>query len=617
MAKQPSKLLQPPSTIISPPSPTKVKEFDTTVIKSFEEPTVIETPVQESPPSIDIDSPTFLRPVSPPIATPLALSPLRSPSPSSPSFRPKGLSHRRTSSTHRVRETIDGTQRNTEEGERVINQYKIGKSLGQGAYAKVELAIDVESGVEYAIKEFSKTRLHHNSLLEKHRMTMRNKLRPKRGRALIDKDVHQEESDKKQGVIGFVDKVPPTSEIEDDPLGLIRREIAVMKKIDHPNVTISIPTADALFLVLEYMPGGTLMRVHVGQGEESAQPPFDLEQTREYFRQLCLGLEYLHANEVVHRDIKPDNVLLSVDRQMVKLCDFGVSEMFTKTGDDRIRNPGGSPAFQSPESIQSSTDLHGKAVDIWALGVTLYCMLTGILPFNYPNVIELYAAVVEKNPRIPAEWNPSLCDLISQMLCKDPEKRITMSYLRKHAWTTDDGKLPMIDTEENLYEVGKHVEEPTQDEIKDAIETFRGIIHVVRAVNKIRYLHRRRKSSQAVSSPCDSANASIASGSMDSYVSRDHLTSNTSVSSDAEEGEFKDLVGDKVMSPRQMSLATPSKTPSQCSLTTKFGKLAAINTGVAQSAETDDVLVESPTSEFEDDTQTERVGSGSSRDVFR
>lgn len=66
---------------------------------------------------------------------------------------------------------------------------------------------------------------------------------------------------------------------------------------------ISVPNADALFLVLEYLPGGVLMHVELG-AKQPHEPPFSMDQSREYFRQLCLGLEYLHANEVVHRDVR-------------------------------------------------------------------------------------------------------------------------------------------------------------------------------------------------------------------------------------------------------------------------------------------------------------------------
>ncbi|WVQ94579.1 hypothetical protein IAU59_001659 [Kwoniella sp. CBS 9459] len=484
----------------------------------------------------------------------------RPPSPSSPRYRPKGLHHRRTSSTHRVRETTDGQQRSTEDGQRMINQYRIGKSLGKGAFAKVELAMDVGTGKEYAIKEFSKSRLHYQSLQEKHRQNTRNKMRRSKQPSGMPGGTAIQQAGEQALEAGGNRPWGGTKTIEEDPLGLIRREVAVMKKLDHPN-------------------------------------------TREYFRQLCLGLEYLHANEVVHRDIKPDNVLLSADRELVKLCDFGVSEMFTASGDDRIKKSGGSPAFLSPESFTAhQQDLHGKAVDIWALGksldwvnladqlgVTLYCMLTGKLPFNVPNPMELFTAVRERKPNIPDDWEATQKDLIIRMLDKDPQKRIVMSDLRVHPWVTEHDKEPMIDTEENLFEVGKQVEEPTQEELKNAIGSLRGIFTVIRAVHKMRRLRLNRQSSishghgQTPSSP-GSTNISLASGSMDSYISHDPDgdgngggggtgTSATSVSDETEDPKYRDIVGDTVMSPRNMSYAENKDT-----LSDKLEKLAPLDT---------------------------------------
>lgn len=130
---------------------------------------------------------------------------------------------------------------------------------------------------------------------------------------------------------------------------------------------IDVPTSDSLFLVLEYLSGGVLMKVSIGQTEDQGLGP---AETRDYFRQLLLGLEYLHENDIAHRDvsgrratygraaewlilqIKPDNILFSADKKVVKLCDFGVSEMFS-TGDDRMKKSAGSPAFMSPETAIS------------------------------------------------------------------------------------------------------------------------------------------------------------------------------------------------------------------------------------------------------------------------
>lgn len=117
----------------------------------------------------------------------------------------------------------------------------------------------------------------------------------------------------------------------------------------HLYEAINVATADSLCLVLEYVPGGTLIPITVG-GEPAK--PLDPEMARSYTRQLTLGLEYLHDAGIVHRDIKPDNVLLSADHTRIKLCDFGVSVMFDD--DDRVRKgqktDNGSPAFMSPEA---------------------------------------------------------------------------------------------------------------------------------------------------------------------------------------------------------------------------------------------------------------------------
>ena len=188
-SRLPPRLLQPPATIISPPSPIEPK--------SSHPPTFASPPQPReslSSPDVEYDSPTsdpslsddedrpraastslgskskVISPMSssPPQATPSYLHPEspglpsspragtssrpsspRSPSPSSPHYKPRRPHQRRESSSHRVRETMDGHQSNNEAGDRMVNQYKIGKALGRGAYAKVELGIDVGTGVEY------------------------------------------------------------------------------------------------------------------------------------------------------------------------------------------------------------------------------------------------------------------------------------------------------------------------------------------------------------------------------------------------------------------------------------------------------------------------------------
>lgn len=134
-------------------------------------------------------------------------------------------------------------------------------------------------------------------------------------------------------------------------------------------------------------------------GLEKKAPPYFPDQARNIFRDLVLGIEYrecslisslriVHAQGIVHRDIKPDNLLLD-SNDVLKIVDFGVSEIFTK--DDRLKSTSGSPAFASPElSSPGISNASGKAADIWAMGITLYALIYGHLPFSDQNILELY-----------------------------------------------------------------------------------------------------------------------------------------------------------------------------------------------------------------------------------
>jgi serine/threonine protein kinase len=142
----------------------------------------------------------------------------------------------------------------------------------------------------------------------------------------------------------------------------------------------------------------------------------------------------------VHRDIKPDNLLLDAN-DVLKVVDFGVSEMFTKDN-DRLKSSTGSPAFASPElSLGGLHNVSGKAADIWAMGVTLYALIYGVLPFNNQNILELYDNIRNQesvpsyflaNSRvdIPKDEEPNLVDLFQKILDKNPDTRIKMPELR-------------------------------------------------------------------------------------------------------------------------------------------------------------------------------------------
>lgn len=137
----------------------------------------------------------------------------------------------------------------------------------------------------------------------------------------------------------------------------------------------------------------------------------------------------MHAQGVIHRDIKPDNLLLS-DDDVLKIVDFGVSEMFEKTADMRTAKSAGSPAFLPPELCGKHGDVSGKAADVWSMGISLFCLRYGKIPFNRDSVLGIYDAIKEESLVLGDEENPDFVDLMHKVLDKDPETRIKMPELR-------------------------------------------------------------------------------------------------------------------------------------------------------------------------------------------
>ncbi|XP_047939014.1 serine/threonine-protein kinase GRIK1-like [Salvia hispanica] len=291
-----------------------------------------------------------------------------------------------------VKETNTLLRSQDDDGNKTINEYVREHKIGSGSYGKVVLYRSRVDGKHYAIKAF-----HKSHLL---------KLR-----------------------------VAPSETAMTD----VYREVLIMKVLSHPNIVnlvevIDDPITDHFYMVLEYVEEKWICE-DIGPscalGEDTA---------RKYLRDVVSGLMYLHAHNIVHGDIKPDNLLIT-SFGTVKIGDFSVSQVVEDDNDELRRSPG-TPVFTAPECCLGVT-YSGKLADTWAVGVTLYCYIMGNYPFLGETLQDTYDKIVNNPLLFPDDLNPLLRDLLEGLLCKDPKQRITLEAVACHPWVVrDDGPMP-------------------------------------------------------------------------------------------------------------------------------------------------------------------------------
>lgn len=194
----------------------------------------------------------------------------------------------------------------------------------------------------------------------------------------------------------------------------INSERKILKRIRHPFVVELYATyqdQQNVYMLLSYVPGGELFS-HLRRAGR-----FSADVTRFYLASIVLAIEYLHARNIIYRDLKPENLLL--DRVgYLRITDFG----FAKVVEDRTFTLCGTPEYLAPEIVLSQG--HGKAVDWWALGILAFEMLAGYPPFFDDHPLGIYEKILRNEVAFPAHIDPYAKDLIRGLLTADRSKRL-------------------------------------------------------------------------------------------------------------------------------------------------------------------------------------------------
>ncbi|XP_062864724.1 maternal embryonic leucine zipper kinase isoform X2 [Trichomycterus rosablanca] len=223
-----------------------------------------------------------------------------------------------------------------------------------------------------------------------------------------------------------------------DDLPRVKTEIEAMKNLSHQHVCRLyhvIETASKIYMVLEYCPGGELFDYIVAKDRLSEQ------ETRIFFRQIVSALAYVHSKGYAHRDLKPENLLIDEDHNL-KLIDFGLCAKPKGGLGYELMTCCGSPAYAAPELIQGKSYI-GSEADVWSMGVLLFALLCGYLPFDDDNCMVLYKKITKGRYDNPSWLSIGSIMLLNQMLQVEPKRRLTVRHLLNHPWVKEGYSSPV------------------------------------------------------------------------------------------------------------------------------------------------------------------------------
>ncbi|XP_072995547.1 CBL-interacting protein kinase 32 [Typha latifolia] len=268
---------------------------------------------------------------------------------------------------------------------RRVGKYELGRTIGEGTFAKVRFARNSETGEPVAIKILDKEKVLKHKMVEQ-----------------------------------------------------IKREIATMKLIKHPNVVRIYEVMGSktkIFIVLEFVTGGELFDKIVNHGRMRE------DEARRYFQQLINAVDYCHSRGVYHRDLKPENLLLDAYGNL-KVSDFGLSALSQQVRDDGLLHTTcGTPNYVAPE-VLNDRGYDGATADLWSCGVILFVLLAGYLPFEDSNLMALYKKISDAEFTCPCWISFNAMRLLTRILDPDPTMRITVPEILEDEWFKDGYKPP-------------------------------------------------------------------------------------------------------------------------------------------------------------------------------
>ena len=210
----------------------------------------------------------------------------------------------------------------------------------------------------------------------------------------------------------------------------IDREFKILKTLNHPNICKLyeiIEEEEKILVIMEHAEKGDLFNYIVDQKKMPEK------ESNKFFLQLLSALNYMHSLNIMHRDIKPENILIfgSGHKKYVKFIDFGLSDKYNKGYN--IKTACGSPSYAAPE-ILAGKAYNGLKADVWSLGIVLFAMVCGYLPFEENDEQKLFEKIVNSYFHIPSFVSTLVSDLLKKLLEKNPKKRLGIREVFEHPW---------------------------------------------------------------------------------------------------------------------------------------------------------------------------------------